>query len=48
MYDLEEKMKRRYPNNQHVRETLRDLLQDYREAGWLKFKDYSGTYLRLE
>ena len=48
VYEWEEHFHRIYPNNRHVRETLRDLLQQLREEGVIKFDDYEGTYLILE
>lgn len=46
-YEYEQAMKRMYPNNKHVRETIRDLLQQYRDEGLIRF-DYDGNYLILE
>ena len=47
VYELEKTMKAMYPNNRHVRETLRDLMQQYRDEGLVRF-DYDGNYLILE
>ena len=47
VYALEQAMKEMYPNNKHVRETLRDLMQQYRDEGLVRF-DYDGNYLILE
>ena len=48
VYALEHAMKEMYPNNKHVRETLRDLMQQYRDEGLVRFSDYEGGYLVLE
>lgn len=48
VYNWEEQLKRIYPANRHVRATLRDLLQQYRDEGLIKFDDWEGTYTLLE
>ena len=47
LYDLEEKFKRWYPNNQHILETLRDVIQNLRDKGFVKFVDNEGRYQRI-
>ena len=44
LYDLEEEMARLYPQNRHVRETIRDVVQQLRDCGFLEFLDNQGTY----
>lgn len=48
VYEWEEHFKKIYPNNRHVRETQRDLLQQFRDEGLIKFDDWEGTYRLLE
>lgn len=47
VYEHEQQMKEMYPKNRHVRETMRDLMQQYRDEGLVRF-DYDGNYLVLE
>jgi hypothetical protein len=44
LYKLEEEMARLYPENRHIRETIRDVVQDLRDDGTLDFVDNQGTY----
>lgn len=47
LYALEQKFKGWYPQNQHVLETMRDVIQDLRDEGKIKFIDYDGKYQRI-
>lgn len=47
LYDLEDKFKRWYPNNRHILETLRDVIQNLRDKGLVKFVDNEGKYRRI-
>lgn len=52
IYELEEDYKRQHPGNSHVRATMRDFLQELRDAGVIEFRGErgdpeSGTYRRL-
>ncbi len=47
VYSHESWLARRYPDNRHIRATIRDKLQDLRDEGYLEFVDNQGTYRRL-
>lgn len=47
IYAYEDEQAARHPSNRHVRETLRDKLQEFRELGLIEFIDQEGTYRRL-
>ena len=47
VYAHEAAMKEMYPNNRHVRETQRDLLQRYRDDGLIRM-GYDGNYQALK
>lgn len=48
IYAYEKEFAERHPGNNHVRETLRDKLQEFRELGKIEFLDNEGTYRRVE
>lgn len=48
VYEWEDELQAIYPNNQHVRETFRDIMQDFRDDGWIRFQDFEGNYIIAE
>lgn len=44
LYELEAEMARLYPENRHIRETIRDAVQQLRDEEILEFIDNQGTY----
>jgi hypothetical protein len=48
LYSHESSLARRYPDNRHIRETIRDKVQDLRNEGYIEFLDNQGTYRRLQ
>jgi hypothetical protein len=46
MYAYEHRLARRYPENRHIRETIRDKLQELRDDEFIRFLG-DGVYLRL-
>jgi type II restriction enzyme len=46
MYAYEPRLAKRYPENHHIRETIRDKLQELRDEGIIRFLG-DGVYLRL-
>ena len=47
VYNYEEELAGRHPQNGHIRETIRDKLQELREFDDVEFLDGEGTYRRL-
>lgn len=47
VYRYEAHFSKLYPNNQHVRDKLRQVLQHLRDEGTIKFVDDQGTYRRI-
>jgi hypothetical protein len=47
LYAFEAYLAEKYPNNKHIRETLRDKIQDLRNEGFIEFMNYKGTYRRI-
>jgi hypothetical protein len=47
VYGWEEHLSEKYPNNRHIRETCRDVLQQFRELDLIEFVDDEGTYRRI-
>lgn len=48
IYEWEEHFQRMYPGNRHIKATLRDLIQQFRDEGLVKFNDWEGSYKLLE
>lgn len=46
VYKYENHLRRRYPNNKHVREKIRQQLQVLRDHGMIIFVDNRGQYTR--
>ena len=47
VYNYEEELAERHPQNSHIRETIRDKLQELREYDDIEFLDGEGTYRRV-
>ena len=47
-YKFVPKLKQKYPNNKHIRDKIRQILQNLRDEGCLEFVDYQGIYKRLK
>ena len=47
-YKFVPELKQKYPNNNHIRDKVRQILQNLRDDGHLEFIDYQGTYKRLK
>ena len=48
MYLFEKLLKKIYPNNNHIRDKIRQQLQILREYGYVEFVDDQGRYRRLQ
>lgn len=48
IYAREAALARRFPENRHIRENIRDVLQDLRDLGEIQFVDYRGRYRRMK
>lgn len=48
MYLFENLLKKLYPNNNHIRDKIRQQLQILREYGYVEFVDDQGRYRRLQ
>ena len=48
IYAHEAALARRFPDNRHVRENMRDVLQHLRDLGELQFVDGRGHYRRMK
>ncbi len=44
LYEYEDKLKERYPNNKHVKAKIRQQMQELRDGGVVEFVDGQGTY----
>ena len=47
VYAYEDRLAKEFPKNRHIRETVRDKLQELRDLDEIKFLDYGGNYRRL-
>ncbi len=47
IYAHEAALARRFPENRHIRENIRDVLQDLRDLGELQFVGNRGHYRRM-
>lgn len=43
----EDKLQQQFPKNSRIRQTLRNILQQLRNDGFIEFVDNDGTYRRL-
>jgi hypothetical protein len=48
MYQFERELKEAHPNNNNVREKIRQTLQHLRDQGLIEFVDDDGTYRRTK
>ena len=44
VYDYKDHFAKRYPNNKHIEDKIRQILQYLRDDGLIEFVDYQGTY----
>lgn len=47
IYEYEDRFRVKFPENQHVRDKLRQTLQKLRDSGTIEFIDNRGTYRRV-
>jgi type II restriction enzyme len=47
LYAFEHRLAEDYPNNNHLRDTIRDKMQELRDRGDVEFVDGEGLYRRM-
>jgi len=47
IYKFSEELKEKYPNNHHIEDKIRQMLQELRDAGVIQFLDNNGNYRKI-